>query len=228
MQEPGPREVRDFWRGLFLDSDHRRRWLVQTWVRAALTKGAASSKRLADLLEPLLRTILHGRLDFQLFSDHCALYEGLPVPLRFLTLAEREFLVRCVQTRRQLWRQCAEGRHGELACINCVYDGSMLETYEADGVHRDLTWRRWLALDACRMLETHRSELAAAIQAILRRPTGGGDLAYVQALHWAVQRSALDQLPCWGLSESDAHPEVRHSAAQKWPPYEPPTADDCY
>lgn len=193
----GAVECRDFWRNVLFDYPQRRKRLVRQWLYESM-----QCRSIAEHLQTFLETLLYSNFSFEVHHDHCRLIGGFRIPYSWLTNEERAFLIQCFEQKSSLWNKISQGQNGEFSFTSFAYNAQLQKYDNSDIV--DKTWQRIMARDLCWLLVDSRYiDLFIAVQSLVVSHT---DL-FLVALNDAIQTDSLDQLPCWGYSFYEKHPE---------------------
>jgi hypothetical protein len=197
----GPRECRDFWKGILFDFPARRKRLVYQWFEQSMQENTKLNS-LNEHIRSFIENLLFNPFHFEMHHDYCSLINGYRIPYQMLNDSERAFLVECFDQRDSLWKKSAEGKNGEFSLVAFSFNDS-IRKWDTKHVI-DNTWQRTMVRDFCWMLdEKYQMELLVGVQMLLKNKHDCFLLGILESL----QRGNLYQLQCWGYHWFDKHPE---------------------
>lgn len=207
---PTALECREFFYDIFMDNLSLRRDLLRRWHApyAPDPDAGGTAARLADLWQRFLKDILYVPVRFCMSPDYFGFYgsgtRSLRVSYAWLSAAQRHFLVyRIFAHRETLFRNVKHGLNNEFFLDAFVYDTHVASHIWQREMARDFVW-----MIANREVGALNVELIAAMQALLLdHPRGQRDL-FLLNMHDALQgHCLLREVPCWGVSAWDKHPD---------------------
>jgi hypothetical protein len=208
---------RAFFFGLFNKSEERRREILQHWHRNYPVNKKAHG-RLAHVFEEFIAGILYEPIAFKLYHDQfCFFAKGSPalaVRFEWLTDEERKFIIYTVfAERRTTFRSCNVYDNLHLRLDEFIYNPKDLSRAESHTAICSIIWQRELVRDFVWLIKSQRNahymhELNAALMSLMHQSQWGRKDVFLATLYYNMQgNGCLEQVPCWGLSATDLHPE---------------------
>ncbi len=197
QEEPSCDDWQIFLQRIF-GSEKQRRVVLFGWHSF---KSKADAERLADVFYGFMFAILYERFHFHQFLDYFTIFgNAYPIRHEWLPEEERQFLVIAMAHRKTQYTTVREYTVGQFECSGIVHPNITLSLPIRRQLARDFVWLIANTGDSNAI-----QELIAAMQRLIVQHHPDVFLAHLVA--GLNGTCLLKQIPCWGLTAWDKHPE---------------------
>ena len=224
-------DYRAFFFSLFSENEESRRRFLKEW-HCSYPVDKTRHRRLADVFKEFIYDILYERVEFKMRHDHfCFFGKGtvrLAIRYEWLKPDERNFIVyKAFAERKRVFKSVNVYENMHFKLDGFLYNpSSVLGVLESHTAICSVVWQREIVRDFVWLVLAKRngylrSELVVSLQELLfvdtcgdRRPQKD---VFLGAMLHALQSSIANvyEVPCWGLSVTDIHPEDAHQQQQQ-------------